>query len=290
MFSCGALPRSRDWGRPLGLATATGLRAGRSIPSQLPFLLARGERRSARDTQRSRAQRARKQARAFWCGARTALGAHGLVTVQTDNPVTEYVAPAPSSSCAAHAPATKYLAPIPDVTHAALAPFTDYVAPAPCDRVHRTSTCRSVFSWFLGGFYTNGCWLLHPLSVRSTRNRPLQGRRHRTSQRKCSTLHPRWPWQVLIWTVTTLQTSYNNRSLVFHLRSLLFLCCMELQWTWAWWPWQVLIWIVTAFQTSCSNRARPTTSLRRRGQGQGGGRDWACAGGVGVAVPPLEAR
>ena len=63
MFSCGALPL------PLGLATA----AGRSIPSQPPLLLARGERRSARDTQRSRAQRARKQARAFWWRARSAL-------------------------------------------------------------------------------------------------------------------------------------------------------------------------------------------------------------------------
>ena len=128
MFSCGALPRSRDRGRPRGLATATGLRAGRSIPSQSPLLLARGERRSARDTQRSRAQRARKQARAFWWGARPALGAPWLVTVQTDNPVTEYVAPAPSSYCAA--PVTKYLAPTLDVTYAALAPLTDYVAPA----------------------------------------------------------------------------------------------------------------------------------------------------------------
>ena len=121
MFSCGALPRSRDRGRPLGLATATRLRAGRSIPSQPPLLLARGERRSARDTQRSRAQRGRKQAPAFWWGARSALGAPGLVTVQSDNPVTEHVAPAPSSSCV----------PPPDVTYAAFTLLTDYMAPAP---------------------------------------------------------------------------------------------------------------------------------------------------------------
>ena len=80
----------------------------------------RGERRSARDTQRSRAQRARKQARAFWWGARSALGALGLVTVQPENPVTEYVAPAPSSSCA----------PPRDVTYAAFAALTDFLAPA----------------------------------------------------------------------------------------------------------------------------------------------------------------
>ena len=121
MFSCGALPRSRDRGLPLGLATATVQRAGRSIPSQPPLLLARGERRSARDTQRSQTQRVRKQARAFWWSARSALGAPGLVTVQSDNPVTEYVAPAPLSS----------FAPPPDVTCAALAPLTDYMAPAP---------------------------------------------------------------------------------------------------------------------------------------------------------------
>ena len=120
MFSCGALPRSRDRGRPLGLATATGLRAGRSIPSEPPLLLAGGA-----------SKRCRKQARAFWWGARSALGALGLVTVQTDNPVTENVAPALSSSCAAHAPVTKYLAPTPDVTYALRAPFTDCVAPAP---------------------------------------------------------------------------------------------------------------------------------------------------------------
>ena len=45
--------------------------------------------------------------------------------------------------------------------------------------------------------------------------------------------HPRWPWRVLIWIFTALQTSYNNHRLVLHLRSLLFPCCMELQWTWA---------------------------------------------------------
>ena len=88
-FSIGALPLSRDRGRPLGLPTATGLRAGRSIPSQPPMLLARGERRSVRDTQGSRDQRARKQAQAFWWGALSALGALGLIAVQTDNPVTE---------------------------------------------------------------------------------------------------------------------------------------------------------------------------------------------------------
>ena len=48
------------------------------------------------------------------------MGGLGLVTVQTDNPVTEYVAPAPSSSCA----------PPLDVTYAAFAPPTDYVVPA----------------------------------------------------------------------------------------------------------------------------------------------------------------
>ena len=174
-----ALPRSQDRGRPLGLATATGLRAGRSIPSQPPSLLARGERRSARDTQRSRAQRARKQARAFWWGARSALGAPGLVTVQTDNPVTEYVAPAPSSS----------FAPPQDVTYAALAPLTDHVGTRTCDRVHRTSTyrlsvpviSRSLLHQFLLGHFSVRKELLHPFSVRSTRNRSLQGRRHRTS-------------------------------------------------------------------------------------------------------------
>ena len=49
--------------------------------------------------------------------ARSALGAPGLVTVQTDYPATEYVAPAPSSSRAAHAPVTNYMAPTPDVTY-----------------------------------------------------------------------------------------------------------------------------------------------------------------------------
>ena len=58
MFSCGALLRSRDRGRPSRPCNRDGLRAGRSIPSQPPLLLSRGERRSARDTQRSRAQRA----------------------------------------------------------------------------------------------------------------------------------------------------------------------------------------------------------------------------------------
>ena len=129
----GALPRSRDRGRPLGLATATGLRAGRSVPSQPPLLLARGERRSARDTQRSRAQRARKQARAFWWGARSALGAPGLVTVQTDNPATEYVAPALSSSRT-----YDYVAP---------APVIGYIAPAsaaPCSRDYSEASAPMV--------------------------------------------------------------------------------------------------------------------------------------------------
>ena len=89
-FSIGALTRSRDRGRPLGLATVTGSELGGvSVPAAL--LLARG--------------------------------------------VTEYVAPAPSSSTAAQAPVTKYVAPTLDVTYAASAPFTDlcryFVAPAP---------------------------------------------------------------------------------------------------------------------------------------------------------------
>ena len=69
--SLGALSL-RDRGRPLGLATAAGLSAGRQLPSQQPLLRARGERRSVRQ-KHSRAQRARKLARAFWWGARSAL-------------------------------------------------------------------------------------------------------------------------------------------------------------------------------------------------------------------------
>ena len=233
MFSCGALLRSRDRGRPLGLATAKGLRAGRSIPSQPPLLLARGERRSARDTQRSRAQRAWKQARAFWWGARSALGAPGFVTLQTDYPATEYVAPAPSSSRAAHAPVTNYLAPTPDLWSGAS---------------HQQVISRRL----------QHQWLLAHLSIwntstRCTRNRSLQGRQHRTSSRQCSTLHLRWQGHVLMGIVTTLQTSYNKRCLVLRLRVLLLLCCMEPQWTKAWRPWQVWIWIVMAFHTSYSN-------------------------------------
>ena len=70
-LSLGALS-SRDRGRPFGLATAAGLSAGRVLLSQPHLLLARGERRSVRQ-KRSRAQRARKLARAFSWGARSAL-------------------------------------------------------------------------------------------------------------------------------------------------------------------------------------------------------------------------
>ena len=51
----------------------------------------------------------------------------GLVTVQSYNPATEYVALAPSSCRAAHPPVTNYLAQTLDVTYAAFAPLTDYV-------------------------------------------------------------------------------------------------------------------------------------------------------------------
>ena len=70
-LSLGALS-SRERGRPFGLATAAGLSAGRLLPSQPPLLLARGECRSVRQKS-SRAQRARKLARAFWWGARSGL-------------------------------------------------------------------------------------------------------------------------------------------------------------------------------------------------------------------------
>ena len=64
---------ARDRGRPLGLATATGLSAGRQPPSQPPLSRASGERRSVHERRsRAQAQRARKFARAFWWGARTA--------------------------------------------------------------------------------------------------------------------------------------------------------------------------------------------------------------------------
>ena len=64
---------ARDRGRPLGLATATGFSAGRQPPSQPPLSRASGERRSVLERRsRAQAQRARKLARAFWWGARTA--------------------------------------------------------------------------------------------------------------------------------------------------------------------------------------------------------------------------
>ena len=63
---------SRDRGRPFGLATAAGLSAGRVLLSQPHLMLARRERRSVRQ-KRSRAQRARKLARAFSWSARSAL-------------------------------------------------------------------------------------------------------------------------------------------------------------------------------------------------------------------------
>ena len=64
---------ARDRGRPLGLATATGLRAGRQLPSQPPLSRASGERRSVHERRsRAQAQRAKKFAPAFWWGARTA--------------------------------------------------------------------------------------------------------------------------------------------------------------------------------------------------------------------------
>ena len=62
-----------DRGRPLGLATATGLSAGRQLPSLPPLSRASGERRSVHERRsRAQAQRARKFARALWWGARTA--------------------------------------------------------------------------------------------------------------------------------------------------------------------------------------------------------------------------
>ena len=64
---------ARDRGRPLGLATATGLRADRARPCQPPLSRASGERRSVHERRsRAQAQRVRKFARAFWWGARTA--------------------------------------------------------------------------------------------------------------------------------------------------------------------------------------------------------------------------
>ena len=69
-----ALSQPRERGHHLGLATAAGLRARRTVPSQPPVLLASEERRSVR-TKRSRAQRARKLARMFRWIARSAMGA-----------------------------------------------------------------------------------------------------------------------------------------------------------------------------------------------------------------------
>ena len=64
---------ARDRGRPLGLATATELSTERQLPSQPPLSRASGERRSVHERRtRAQAQRARKFARAFWWGARTA--------------------------------------------------------------------------------------------------------------------------------------------------------------------------------------------------------------------------
>ena len=64
---------AKDRGRPLGLATVTGPRAGRARPSQPPLSRASGERRSVPQRRsRGQAQRARKFARAFWWGACTA--------------------------------------------------------------------------------------------------------------------------------------------------------------------------------------------------------------------------
>ena len=63
---------ARD-GRPLGLATTTGLRADRARPCQPLLSRASGERRSVHERRsRAQAQRARKFSRAFWWGARTA--------------------------------------------------------------------------------------------------------------------------------------------------------------------------------------------------------------------------
>ena len=164
-MKCSRAAHYHGRGAEAALSALPPRRGSEHIPSQPPLLLARGERRSARDTQRSRAQRARKKARAFWWGARSALGAPGLVTEQTDNPATEYVAPAPSSSHTAHASLTNYLAPAPDV-------IFDYVAP------HRTSKFTSDFSEAHLSVWKE---LLHLFSARSTTNRSLQGRRHRTS-------------------------------------------------------------------------------------------------------------
>ena len=82
---------ARDRGRPLGLATATGLRADQARPCQPPLSRASGERRSVRERRsRAQAQRARKFARAFWWGARTAsatppgLLIYGNTTTVTD--------------------------------------------------------------------------------------------------------------------------------------------------------------------------------------------------------------
>ena len=64
---------ARDRDRPLSLATATGLRADRARVCQPPLSRASGERRSVHERRsRAQAQRARKFARAFWWGARTA--------------------------------------------------------------------------------------------------------------------------------------------------------------------------------------------------------------------------
>ena len=64
---------ARDRGRPVGLATATGLRADRARPCQPLLSRASGERRSVHERRsRAQAQRARKFARAFWWSARTA--------------------------------------------------------------------------------------------------------------------------------------------------------------------------------------------------------------------------
>ena len=105
MFSCPALPRSRDRGRRLGLATATGLRAGRSIPSQpRPCCL-------PEESVEALATRSAHEPNELENRLGHSGGAHDL---RWD------LAPAPSSSCA----------PPPDVTYAALAPLADYVAPA----------------------------------------------------------------------------------------------------------------------------------------------------------------
>ena len=76
---------------------------------------------------------------------------------------------------------------LPDVTCAALAPLTDYVAPGPVIghiAPARAALCSRDFSeastpMVVGSLLRRD--LLHPFSVSSTRNRSLQGRRHRTS-------------------------------------------------------------------------------------------------------------